>query len=58
MTGFYLAPPVRLVPHRPAPRSPAAIANGRGDAFLLGLNQAVAAWGKPIYVRGDAHARA
>lgn len=31
--------------------SPAAIANGKGDAFLLGLNQAVAAWGKPIYVR-------
>jgi hypothetical protein len=31
--------------------SPAAIAQGRGDSFLLGLNQAVAAWGKPIYVR-------
>ena len=31
--------------------SPAAIAQGRGDGFLLGLNQAVAAWGKPIYVR-------
>jgi len=31
--------------------SPAAIAHGQGDAFLLALNQAVAAWGKPIYVR-------
>ena len=31
--------------------SPGAIADGKGDAFLLGLNQAVAAWGKPIYVR-------
>jgi hypothetical protein len=31
--------------------SPAAVANGKGDAFLVALNQAVAAWGKPIYVR-------
>ena len=31
--------------------SPAAIAEGKGDAFLVALNQAVAAWGKPIYVR-------
>jgi hypothetical protein len=31
--------------------SPAAIAHGQGDTFLLALNQAVAAWGKPIYVR-------
>jgi hypothetical protein len=31
--------------------APAAIAHGRGDTFLLALNQAVAAWGKPIYVR-------
>jgi hypothetical protein len=27
------------------------IARGAGDGFLLGLNQAIAAWGKPIYVR-------
>jgi hypothetical protein len=31
--------------------SPAAIARGDGDSFLLALNQAVAVWGKPIYVR-------
>jgi hypothetical protein len=31
--------------------SPAAIARGDGDSFLLALNQAVALWGKPIYVR-------
>lgn len=31
--------------------SPAAIAAGRGDSFLLALNRAVAAWAKPIYVR-------
>lgn len=27
------------------------IANGQGDGFLVALNQAVVAWGKPIYVR-------
>jgi len=27
------------------------IARGAGDSFLLALNQALAAWGKPIYVR-------
>jgi hypothetical protein len=31
--------------------SPADIAHGKGDAFLLAINQAVVAWGKPIYVR-------
>src|SRR5205085_11128389 len=31
--------------------SPAEIARGKGDAFLLAINQAVAAFGKPIYVR-------
>jgi hypothetical protein len=31
--------------------SPADIANGKGDAFLLAINQAVVAWGKPIYLR-------
>jgi hypothetical protein len=31
--------------------SPAAIAAGRGDAFLLALNGALAAWGKPVFVR-------
>ncbi len=31
--------------------SPAAVAHGKGDAFLVALNQAVAAWDKPIYVR-------
>jgi hypothetical protein len=31
--------------------SPADIARGKGDAYLLTINQAVAAWGKPIYVR-------
>ena len=31
--------------------SPAAIANGKGDPFLVALNQAVVAWGSPIYVR-------
>src|SRR5581483_3355547 len=33
------------------PYTPAAIAHGKGDAFLVALNAAVAAWGKPIYVR-------
>ena len=27
------------------------IARGTGDAFLVALNQAIAAWAKPIYVR-------
>jgi len=27
------------------------IARGAGDSFLVALNQAIAAWGKPIYVR-------
>jgi hypothetical protein len=27
------------------------IARGSGDSFLVALNQAIAAWGKPIYVR-------
>jgi hypothetical protein len=27
------------------------IARGTGDAFLVALNRAIAAWGKPIYVR-------
>lgn len=31
--------------------TPMAIAQGKGDSFLVALNQAVAAWGKPIYVR-------
>jgi glycosyl hydrolase family 26 len=33
------------------PISPRAIAFGQGDAFLVAINQAVAAWGRPIYVR-------
>ena len=31
--------------------TPAQIAQGRGDAFLLALNGALAAWGKPVFVR-------
>ena len=31
--------------------TPAEIARGRGDAFLLGLNGALAGWGKPVFVR-------
>lgn len=31
--------------------SPRAVANGKGDAFLVRLNHAVAAFGNPIYVR-------
>jgi hypothetical protein len=31
--------------------TPAAIARGSGDSYLTALNQAVAAWGKPIYIR-------
>jgi hypothetical protein len=31
--------------------SPEAIARGQGDAVLVALNQAVAAWKRPIYVR-------
>jgi hypothetical protein len=31
--------------------TPGSIAAGRGDAYLLALNQAIAAWGKAIYVR-------
>ena len=27
------------------------IARGAGDSFLVALNQALAAWGKPIYIR-------
>jgi hypothetical protein len=31
--------------------SPAAIAAGRGDTFLLALNSALAGWGRPVFVR-------
>jgi hypothetical protein len=31
--------------------TPGAIAAGRGDAYLIALNQAIAAWGKGIYIR-------
>ena len=31
--------------------TPAEIARGQGDAFLLALNRAIAAWGKPVFVR-------
>lgn len=31
--------------------TPAAIAAGKGDGYLIALNQAVAQWGKGIYVR-------
>ncbi|MGH2971607.1 MAG: hypothetical protein ACRDLE_05670 [Gaiellaceae bacterium] len=31
--------------------TPAGIAAGKGDAYLFGLNQAIAQWGKGIYVR-------
>jgi hypothetical protein len=31
--------------------SPAAVARGRADDFLVSLNQQVVAWGKPIYIR-------
>jgi hypothetical protein len=31
--------------------TPAGIASGRGDACLFGLNEAIAQWGKGIYVR-------
>ena len=35
----------------PRSPSPAEIARGRGDAFLLALNGALARWGKPVFVR-------
>jgi hypothetical protein len=31
--------------------TPAQIAAGKGDGYLIGLNQAIAQWGKGIYVR-------
>jgi hypothetical protein len=31
--------------------SPGAIARGRGDAFLLALNRALARWDRPVFVR-------
>jgi len=31
--------------------SPAAIASGAGDGYLIALNAAIAQWGRPIYVR-------
>src|SRR3954451_10286040 len=31
--------------------TPADIAQGKGDAYLIALNQAIASWGKGIYVR-------
>ena len=31
--------------------TPAEIARGQGDAFLLTLNKALASWGKPVFVR-------
>jgi hypothetical protein len=31
--------------------SPAAIASGAGDVYLIALNQAISQWGKSIYVR-------
>ncbi len=38
------------IPHG-SPLTPQGIARGQGDSFLVALNQAVVAWGKPIYVR-------
>lgn len=34
-----------------SPFTPLGIARGDGDSFLIALNQAVASWGKPIYIR-------
>ena len=31
--------------------NPGLIARGAGDSFLIALNQALAVWGKPVYVR-------
>jgi hypothetical protein len=31
--------------------TPAGVAHGQGDSWLVAINQAVAAWAKPIYVR-------
>src|SRR6266545_4705306 len=31
--------------------TPAQIAAGKGDAYLIAMNAAIAAWGKPMYVR-------
>ena len=31
--------------------TPAQIAHGAGDAYLVAINQALADWGKPVYVR-------
>jgi hypothetical protein len=31
--------------------TPLGVARGQGDSFLVALNQAVATWGKPIYIR-------
>lgn len=38
------------IPHG-SPITPLAVARGEGDSFLVALNQAVATWGKPIYIR-------
>ena len=38
-------------PHRREAITPGALAQGRGDAYLYALNQAIAQWGRLIYVR-------
>src|ERR1700686_867640 len=35
----------------PGTITPRQIAGGGGDAFLLAINQALAQWGKPVFVR-------
>ncbi|HET7568214.1 MAG TPA: hypothetical protein VFJ91_09505 [Gaiellaceae bacterium] len=35
----------------PESLTPAQLAQGRGDAFLVALNRALAEWAKPVYVR-------
>jgi hypothetical protein len=44
-------PMVAIKTGRPETITPRQIAMGAGDAFLIDLNRAIAAWAKPIYVR-------
>jgi hypothetical protein len=45
LIGLKMGPPGREA------ITPRDVALGRGDAYLIALNQAVAAWGRPIYLR-------
>jgi hypothetical protein len=48
MVGFTTS---RGWPNRREVITPLAVARGQGDGYLTALNRAIAAWGRPIYIR-------